>query len=278
MNILTPARKIQNLYPWSDLTLTIPRDVDTIAVFDADETLYPWSRGKYREEYNKQFLTNNQTVLKELYGRTIIAVATGIDWGSFVESGELLKDFPPFDFVSTGNGLELRFNSDSTPNAEWVKEYKDSTAEQMWNDFINSHRWDKDLFFKVAEEELKKIGFRELSPFEERPKQAYSHQKTLRHNTFLDITAVFSRGETAIYLLRKESADYRQLRDQIMSRIIDSYANEKKVRLKHNIFNHGLYDYLFFLPETEINIDKSIVFDAILNSLPKKTKGNIRAL
>ena len=285
MNILNAGRKVYSLNPWDSFSFNIQRfkdlNLEALGVFDFDETLFPWITGKYREEWNEHSLNENQEAIKAVYGRMVCIGATGIDWNSAREASSLLKGYPPFDFVSTGNGVELRVNFYSEENAQWMDKNRLVQSEPLWNQFMENCGWIDSKFLEVVQEKLQSLKFRKLKKGEALPTLAYKHQTILKREKAPPAFAVFSSGEPAIYLVkdsRYKDSDYITLEKEIIEAVKEQYEIETNSQINPRISNHGYYDYLFFSPVSEIEINKAVVFDAVLNAMPKEKKKHLKVL
>lgn len=255
--------------------------LEIIALADLDDTLIPWT--KFRKSVNKKFLSDNQSAFKEAYGRTLIGAVTGLDFRSVKEIKDLLNGFPPFDFLSTDNGMVFYSNNDNQCSSfgQWVAKTEPEDFDKEWEDFIKGNTgWDRKQFFSILTDKLGEDGFKKLLPREKTPDLAYPHCKVYKRADLFNSFAVFSEGESAIYMLMnpKVNLDLRENEARSFAEAVrERYKSESKKEIKFNISDHGNYLYIFFSPVGNIQISKASVFPLIVNKLPKNKLKEVKA-
>lgn len=258
-------------------TVKVP---NKIILADLDDTLIPWV--KFRKSWNEDFLRGNQFAFTEASNKAIIGAVTGLDFMSVREIKDLLKGFPPFDFLSTDNGKIVYLNeNDISPFGKWVAKVKPEEYDKGWEAYIKENTgWDRDLLFSVLERALQDEFFAEIESDGIKPDLAYSHCKIYKREDIFNSFAVFSKGESAVYMIMNPEVNIH-LRETEMKKfgeiIKEKYKDISGKEIKFNISNHGNYFYMFFAPVGKIQIDKASIFDLIVSRLPKDKLKDLKA-
>lgn len=275
-----------NFNPFLPSRFTLEKP-NKIVLADLDDTLIPWV--KFRKNVNKDFLSGNQHAFKEAYGKALIGAVTGLDFMSvrkirYLPNGfPVLDGFPPPDFISTDNGMRFYSNIEGKYSSfgELVAKTKPEDFDKDVEAFIKENTgWDRDLFFKFLSGELRKEGFNKLLPNKKRPDLAYPHCKVYKKADKFNSFAVFSKGESAVYMLMNPKIDFDLRENAAISfgeKITKRYKREFGKGIKFNVSNHGHYLYIFFSPVGKIQINKASVFDIIANKLSRDTLKEIKA-
>ncbi len=251
-----------------------------IILADLDDTLIPWV--KFRKSWNEDFLRENQSAFKQVSERAVIGAVTGLDFMSVREIKGLLEGFPPFDFLSTDNGKIVYFNeNDVSSFGEWVSRVKPEDYDKGWETYIRENTgWDRGLLFSVLEECFQNECFAELESDGIKPELAYPHCKVYRREDVFNSFAVFSKGESAVYMIMNPEVNLH-LRESEMKKfgemIKEKYKGISDKEIKFNISNHGNYFYMFFAPVGKVQIDKASIFDLIVSRLPKDKLRELKA-